>query len=70
MAIVSHGGPVVPPQQDNPWAITETETQTDGLGAGAYVARLGRPYVDRERQYVAAPFDVASGPQRGDYDTD
>ena len=65
MAIVSHGGPVVPPQQDNPWAITETDTRADGLEPGAYVARLGRPYVNRERQYVAVPFDVARGPQRG-----
>lgn len=65
MAIVSHGGPVVPPQQDNPWAITETDTRADGLEPGAYVARLNRPYADRERQYVAVPFDVACGPQKG-----
>ncbi len=69
MTILPHGGPVVPPQQSNPWAITETETQTDGLEPGAYVARLGRPYVDREHQYAADPFDVACGPHK-DYFAD
>lgn len=69
MAIVSHGGPVVPPQQDNPWAITETDTKAEGLEPGAYVARLERPYVDREHQYVADPFDVACGPHK-DYFAD
>ncbi len=65
MNIVSHSGPVVPPPQDNPWAIVDSDTQTDGLEPGAYVARLERPYVDRERKYVAVPFDIAAGPQKG-----
>lgn len=67
MNIVPHSGPVAPLQQDNPWAITDSDTQTDGLEPGAYVARLERPYVDRERQFVRAPFDIACGPQKGHF---
>ena len=67
MNIVPHSGPVAPLQQDNPWAIVDSDTQTDGLEPGAYVARLERPYVDRERQYVRAPLDIACGPQKGHF---
>lgn len=65
MSIVSHGGSVMPSQQDNPWAIDGSDTQDDGLEPGAYVIRLGCPYVDGDRQYVAVPFDVACGPRKG-----
>lgn len=65
MTILSHGGFAAPPQQDTPWAIDDSDTKTEGLKPGAFVARLNRPYVDLDRQYVAVPFDVAAGPQKG-----
>ena len=56
----AHGG-----SDDCPWAINDNDVDRKRISIGAVVAGLGNPYVDLERQYVAVPFDVASGPQKG-----